>query len=208
MIRTALAAWLGAVVIAGAIPLAAPGAVPQAAAAPSVDADSLIVSLGDVQRLTGRDDLVAEPIQSAPAPESGDPHAPVACQAVYSQEGIFGAGWKLFRTAAYSAETGMVSTMAVVMQAVAVYPDAKAAGAVFDRLVPALQECAELHDSVYDFGVSRPDSSTVVLDYRVSQRSVVYRLKSSVLINVVAGGFPDPGQVGAGVAQRIAERVK
>lgn len=205
MIRKVLSARVGALAVVF-YTAALPAIAPQAAAAP--DTEPPIVSLADIQQLTDRADLVAEPVYDAPAPDSGDPHAPGACQAVYGQEQTFGTGWKRFRTAAYSADTGVVETMAVVMQAVGLYPDAKTARTAFDRLVPALEACSELRSNFYDFTVTTPDPSTIVLAYRGYHRSVVYRVKSAALINVVAGGFPDPEQVADVVVRRIADRVK
>lgn len=200
IIVLAAACWLAAAMLTG---VASP-----AAAAPGSDAHTLLVGLDTVQRITGRDDFVAQPVRDAPVPESNDPHAPAECRAVYGQQDTFGDGWKRFRTTVYSVETGAVATMTNVMQAVAIYPDAKAARTVFDRLGPALESCAELHANFYDFTVNRPDPSTIVLDYRGYQRSVIYQLKSAALINVVAAGFSEPEPVGQAVVAKIADRIK
>jgi hypothetical protein len=180
-------------------------------AAPSNDADSLIVSLDDVRRIADLKDLTSYPYGDRHQPANQDADSPAPCRSAYDQQVTFGTDWNQFRTVTYNALVGTSpggpKKMYVVTQAVGIYPDTGAAQDAFDRLVPNLEACSALHVKYYDFTVSRPNPSTVTLDYAKQQPKIIYRVKSSTLIDIVVQGFPQSEQIADSVLQTIADRI-
>lgn len=98
-----------------------------------------------------------------------------------------------------------VRGVADVVQAVGIYPDPETARAIFDQLLPSLTACAALHDKNYEFTVGQPDPDTVTMNSKLWK--LIYRVKSSVLINVGALGLPQSEQTAQTIVQAITDRV-
>lgn len=177
-------------------------------AASPVDVNGLIVSVDEVGGIAGIDGLAASPSKHQPShfPKRG---APQPCQPPYEDDLSFGTGWTQYRSEAYAASTspgpGRANAIADILQAVAVYKDASAARAQFDRVDASLEACAALHDASYDYAVNKPDDAT--LDGNTGSAAFEYRVKATVLVKVVALGLPDPEQVSSEVLQRIVDRI-
>lgn len=177
-------------------------------AAPGIDADALIVGLDDVQRITDRGDLTALPVTDAPTSFPENSRTPEQCRPVFGQEDAFGHKWSQFRAVTYTAAGGEISTLSTVAQGIGIYPDDGAARAEFDRLVSSFEACAALQAKLYDFSLNKQDTSTVALVFPGNSQSVVYRIASSVLIDVVVQGIPRSDQIAETVTQMISERVR
>jgi hypothetical protein len=172
-----------------------------------ITADSLILGVDDVRRIAGFAGLTSEPALDLRQPGHSDSGAPAPCRIVFDQEVTFDGGWTQFRSVTYNGENnaGPAPVINGVAQAVGIYPDDAAAHTAFDRLVPALTACSTLHARYYDFTVQRRDPSTVALCY--DQCSSMYRVKSSVLINVEVSQFKQSERIARTVLQNIADRV-
>lgn len=230
VIRAALAvARSGAIVCCTVSPMVACGSPNQtvegsAGPAHALVADSLIVGLDDVRRITGSSDLKSDARADDHQPHRRDVDAPGPCQ-VFNPQVAFGSGWTQFRSVvdngfARPSPTGVVPPGAtgptatapvtrrplLVGQTVGVYPDAGAARNGFERLIPSLNECSALHAKHYGFVVNHPDASTATLNYGNGSSSI-YRVKSSVLIYVEIAGFPQSEQIAGRVSQTIADRI-
>lgn len=198
-------------------------AVVSSAATPT--ADSLIVSLDDVRRVAGVDDLMADPRGDEDQPKHLSSSPPGRC-AVFDPQVAFGSEWSQYRSTVYNgldqaasagspapAAPGSVDAVIpappkplMIIQTVAVYPDADEARAAFENIIPALIECSALHAKYYDFTVDQPDASTAVLKYP-NEFEGIYRVASRVLIQVSAGGFSRTGRVADAILQEISDRV-
>jgi PknH-like extracellular domain len=184
-----------------------------------IDADSLLVSVADVERISGTDKLKVNPKVDTHHPRSPHSAPPGACRVV-DPTVAFGSDWTQFRSAVYNGAPESSAPQApgtgatapapakplLVAQSVGVYPDEWAAHAAFDRLAPALTACSALHAKYYDFRVDQPDNSTVTLEY-ASGAMDIFHAKSSVLSYVTAGGFAHSEQVAAAVLQMISDRI-
>lgn len=185
---------------------------------PSDDAaDALIVSVDDVRRIVGDNRLASQPGLDVhqPSRQNPGPDAQPPCRAVLGGEATFGSGWSQFRSVEYSGLTmptisGLPggAMYAGVTQAVGIYPDEGAARTAFERLVPALKACSDLHVKYYGFTVNEQDPSTAVLDYFEKYRSKIYRVKSSAVIYVGVIGFPQAERITGTVLQTITDRIK
>jgi hypothetical protein len=180
-------------------------------------ADTLIVSVDDVRRIVGDNQLVSQPGLDVRQPSRQDPgpDPQPPCRAVLGGEAMFGSGWRQFRSVEYSGLTmptisGLPggAMYAGVTQAVGIYPDEGAARTAFDRLVPALTACSDLHARYYMFTVNEQDPSTAALDYFEKYRSKIYRVKSSALIYVGVMGFPQAERITRTVLQTITDRIQ
>jgi hypothetical protein len=174
-------------------------------------ADALIVSVDDVRHIANFEGLSPYYYADRHQPLPGIFNAPGPCRAVGSSDLTFSAGWKEFRAVAYSGTTddiepGGIAPITQVSHAVAVYPDAGAAREALNRLESHLNECASLHDTDYDFSLSKPDSSTLKLTS--AGWSHVYRVKSSVLMSVGVVGIEPTEQIANTVLQTITDRIK
>ncbi|MGV0627683.1 sensor domain-containing protein [Mycolicibacter minnesotensis] len=176
-------------------------------AAPDIDADALIVGLEDVQRVTDRDDLTAGPVIGAPQAYPENSRVPDPCRPVFGLEEAFGNNWSQFRGVTYATSGGAIRTISTVAQNIGVYPDAGMARDEFDRLVTSFEACAKLREKLFDFSVNKQDPSTVALAFSGNATSVILRVTSSVLIDVVIQGIPRSDQVAEAVTQMISERV-
>jgi hypothetical protein len=176
---------------------------------PKPDATSLILSIDDVQRIAGVNDL-ADP-QGGKNEPSHFPHLqiPGPCLPAYHEDVAFGTDWAQFRTVAYATDTnrgpGQATAMVDIIQAAGVYRDASSARAAFDRVAAALTACADLDDPRYGFGVNKKDPATLAVDTGQWKRG--FRVKSAVLVEVSAIGFPASEQVVSGVLQTITDRI-
>lgn len=177
-------------------------------AAPGIDAGSLLVGLGDVQHVADRDDLTSLPVRDAPASHHESSYTPEQCRPVFGQEDAFGHNWSQFRAVTYTAAGGEISTISTVAQGIGIYTDDGAARSEFNRLVASFEACAALEAKLYDFSLNKQDPSTVALVFPGNSQSVMYRVASSVLIDVVVQGIPRSDQIAETVAQMISERVK
>jgi hypothetical protein len=187
--------------------------------AKAIDADSLLVTAADVERMSGADNLKANPRADTHHPRSPHKPPPGACR-VLDPTVTFGSDWTQFRSAVYNrvpppsappapgrGPSAPAPAMPLLFaQSVAIYPDERAARAAFDRLAPALAACSSLHANYYDFTVSQPDNSTVALEYPSGIRNI-FRVKSSVLIYVDAAGFAHSDQLARAVIQTISDRI-
>ena len=177
-------------------------------AAPGINADALIVSLEDVQHVTDRDDLTALPVMDAPPSYHENSRTPDQCRPVFGLADAFGHNWSQFRGVTYTAAGGEIHTISTVAQGIGIYPDDGTARSEFDRLVSSFEACAALHTKPYDFRLNKQDPSTVFLVFPGDSQSVVCRLASSVLIDVVVQGIPRSDQVAETVTRMITEQVK
>lgn len=177
-------------------------------AAPGIDADALIVGLDDVQRITDRGDLTARPVVDAPPSFHENLRTPEQCRPVFGLEDAFGHNWSQFRAVTYTTVGGEISTISTVAQGIGIYPDDGAARAEFNRLVSSFEACVALQARLYDFRIDKRDPSAVALAFPGNSQSVMYRVASSVLINVVIQGLPRSDQIAETVTQMISDRVK
>jgi hypothetical protein len=175
---------------------------------PPIDVNALIIGVDEVGRIAGVEGLSPAPPKHEPS-HFPKPGAPQSCQPPYQDDLSFGTGWTQYRSEAYAASTspgpGQASVMADILQAVAVYKDAGAARAEFDRVDGLLKACAALHDPSYDYAANKPDDAT--LDGSAGSVAFSYRVKATVLVKVAALGLPDPEQVTAEVLQHITDRI-
>lgn len=181
-----------------------------AEAAPGVTTDSLIVGIDDVRRIASFDGLTSEQGSDVRSPRHTDSDAPGPCRAVFDQNVVFGSGWAHFRSVTYNGTIntgpGQPHMAAVVTQGIGIYPDDGAARDVFDRLVPALTACSDMQAKHYDFTIAQPNPSTVAL--KSDLWNVMYRLQSSVLIDVAVLGLPQSEQTANAVVDAITDRMK
>ncbi|MDC8973238.1 sensor domain-containing protein [Mycobacterium marinum] len=179
-------------------------------AAPALTTDSLIVGIDDVRRIASFDDLTSEPGSDVSSPRHVDSDAPGPCRAVFDQNVAFGSGWAQFRSVTYNGTAntgpGQPHMVVVVAQGIGIYPDEDAARDAFDRLVPALTACSDMHVRHYDFTVVQPNPSTVAL--KSDRWDVMYRVQSSVLIDVAVLGLPQSEQTANAVVDAITDRVR
>lgn len=168
---------------------------------PGINADGLVVGVEDVQRIANFDDLTSDPRLDVRAPGTLDADSPVPCRVVFDQQAAFGKGWEQFRSVWYSGASNKGVT-----QAVGVYPSETAARNAFDRITSALADCSALHASGFDFTTKKPDPSTVSVCFE--QCRVMFRWKSSVLIDVSIQHFPHDGaQITSKIVQTISDRI-
>jgi hypothetical protein len=170
-------------------------------------AGSLIVSVEDVRRIADFSGLTPEPALDLHQPGHSDSDAPASCRAVFDQQVTFDGGWTQFRSVTYNGEAsvGPAPVLNGVAQAVGVYPDDAAARTAFDHLVSALSACSAAHANNYEVTVHEQDPSTVALHHE--QFDSVYRVKSSVLIEVEVSQFPQSGRIASSVLQTITDRI-
>lgn len=173
-----------------------------------VDVNALIIGIDEVAQIAGVDDLRASPTKHQPShyPKAG---APPPCQPPYQDDLSFATGWMQYRAEAYAGATspgpGQANVMADILQSVAVYQDAGAARAQFDRVESLLKACAALGDPSFDYGVYKPDDAT--LYGSADSAPFGYRVKATVLVKVTALRLPDAGQVRSEVLQHISDRI-
>ncbi|WP_421844151.1 sensor domain-containing protein [Mycobacterium sp.] len=171
--------------------------------------DSLTVSVDDVRRIAGFDGLWSKPGSEQRSPRHFDSDAPAPCRAVFGRAVAFGSDWAQFRSVTYDGTTntgpGQLHLMAVVGQAVGIYPSEHAARNAFDRLIPPLTACSKLNVKHYDFTINNLDSSTVALNSDLW--NVMYRVQSSVLIDVSVLGIQNSEQTAHNVLGAISDRL-
>jgi hypothetical protein len=179
----------------------------------AIAADSLLVSLDDVRQISGSNELTSYAKGDLHQPGHHDSDAPAPCRVAYDQETLFGNGLAQFRSMTYSAVTSPVpggpNKALAITQAVGVYPDGATARTTYDRLVAALPECSALHAKYYEFTVASPDSTTTGLDFPERQQSkFMYRVKSSVLIEVTVQGFAQSDKIAGSILETITDRIR
>ena len=198
---------LGTAVVCWALAVTACGRADSPATPPAVE--SLLLPIEDVRHIADLDDLSADgaPVLSDPQP---DPTAPGPCKSVLDQQFIFGNEVTDFRTASYGAPThtgpGEIRGVAIVTQAVGVYPDDAGARSAFESLDPALAECSALHAKNYEYHVTAPDTSTLTLHSGVAD--IVNHVQGAVLIHITVVGLPDSGRIAQEVTEQITERLR
>lgn len=181
-------------------------------AAPAVaDPAAETLDVGEVNAVVADPALVLQPRAERSAPAATDPAAPGSCWAVSDEQAVFGADWTEFRAVAYGTvitATGGGKGFPTVTQAVGGYPGVDAARAVFDRLGPALSDCAAGNVDSYRFTLERPDPATLTLRFAGPARAtVVYALRDATLIRVSALALDDSARIAQEVSARIGERV-
>jgi hypothetical protein len=193
--------------------------------ASAIAADSLVVSLDEVRRITGSTDLKANPSGDEHRPRHPRSDPPGPCR-VFDPKVAFGSGWTQFRSVVYNgfgyptlpgapAPTAPGPTALapappkplLVIQTIGVYADVGAARTAFEHLAPELRACAALHAKYYEFTVSQPDPATVTLNYSSGAENM-YRMKSSVLIYIAAAGFPHSEHIADTILQTVADRIR
>jgi hypothetical protein len=188
---------------------AGPGSGHSGTAPPATDlsADSLMVSVEEMRRITGDNDLNSLPAFDLHQPRRDDDlDTPIPCRVVYDQKATFGNGWTQFRSVDYRDPGEGNDMIRDVGQAVAIYPDENAARTVFDRLASELTACSALHVKNYRFTVDKQDPLTVVLDYsRILQK--IIRVKASALIFVDVN-FPQSEPIARTILQVITDRIE
>lgn len=181
----------------------------------NLDAHSLLIGIDDVRRVAGENDLAPAPGPSAAEvhePRHHESKLPPPCQAVFDQEAAFDGNWKQFDSTTESADvykgTGAtkIRLIANVTQAVAIYADDAAARNTFDQLKTKLTACAALGVKNYDYTID--DSNPSVLTLSTKVWTVVYRLKSAVLVNVAALGLDQSEPTARTLAQSIDDRIQ
>jgi hypothetical protein len=178
--------------------------------APNVTAGALLVSLDDVRRITDVSTLVSAP---GPSPHREPSHfdspLPPPCHAIFDQLTAFGRDWQQFASttaaATVSHSAGQANSMADIGQAVAVYPDDATVGHRFSALTTMLGTCRTLNVPNHDYTLDDSDPSTLVLVGHGF--SVVYRLRSTVLLQVVALGLDHDEPAARALAQTISDRI-
>ena len=170
--------------------------------APALNADTLIVSPEDVQRITNFDDLSSDSRFDVHQPGQLDSSASELCRVIYDQQVTFVPGWTQFRSVQYSGAANKS-----VSQAIGLYPTAHDAQAAFDRLSGAVTRCAALHVDGYGFTVENVDPSTLAVCF-ADDCKVTFAVRSSVLIAVNVQHFAHTsGQIGTAVLQAITNRI-
>jgi hypothetical protein len=187
--------------------------------ASAIAAETLIVNLDDVRRITGYDYLKPNPDVDPDQPGRPNSEPPGACR-VLDPTVAFGSDWTQFRSAVYNGfdvprlpgptATGphapAPAKPRLVMQSIGIYPDERAARTAFDRLAPALTACSALHAKHYDFTVGQPNSSTITLNHPSGSEDI-FHVQSSALIYVAVGGFPQTDQIVHAILQNIVNRI-
>lgn len=128
------------------------------------------------------------------------------CRVLFDQYLVFGMNFTNFRSVVYGGSTDeYIKRPVSVNQTIVNYQDEVASHSAFDNLVSEFTECSAAHLKGYELTVQRPEPSTLLVSSRTGEDE--YRVKSSVLINVGAGGLPDSGQAVKDVTDIIASRV-
>ncbi|BBX74518.1 sensor domain-containing protein [Mycobacterium shinjukuense] len=173
-------------------------------------ADALIVSVEDVRRIADYAELTPHAHADLRHPPQGDLNAPGPCRAAGTSDLTFAEGWSEFRSAGYSGVTDDIDPGGMVMvdsvsQAVAVYPDARAARNALDQLESSLTACMALHDPNYDFTLDKTDAATL----RITDQgwSHLYRVKNAVLMSVGVVGIEPAERIAGTVLQTITDRI-
>lgn len=198
-----------AVVVASAC--AHPPTDPNAAPHEHDYAETLIVSLDEVRRITKFDGLEPYAYADRHRPLPGSFNGPGPCGAVGSSDVTFTSGWMEYRAVAYSGTTddlrpGGIAPINEVTQAVAVYHDAGSARDALNQLESTLKQCASFHDTSHDFTMTKPDATSLHLD--ASRWSHAYRVKNTVLASVGVDGIEPTDQVAANILHKIMDRVQ
>jgi hypothetical protein len=184
---------------------------PAKSTAPMSGVDELIVSVEDVRHIAKADDLAPHAHADLRKPPPADANAPGPCRAVGHSDLTFGNGWSEFRSAGYNGVTddiqpGGIALVNEVSQAVARYPNSDAALSALHQLDSSLQACVDLHDANFNFGLDKPDPSTLRIS--AQEWSHLYRQKSGVLISVGVVGLEEADQIANTILQMIADRIK
>ena len=170
----------------------------------TVGVDTLIVGLDEARRIADFPGLKSDPALDLREPRGRNQHDsrhPQQCWAHFDQGVAFGGDWTGFRSVTYSGSKNYG-----ISQAVAVYPDESASRAALDRLESAFAACSGLHTADFPLTVRRKDSSSIALCSR--QCAIVYRVKSSVLMNVSVQRFPTTAErIADSFVQTIADRI-
>lgn len=207
--HTAAATRSAAVGFCAVLAMSACGTERGANATPNIDVNALIANIEDARKITGVNNLGPHPQGDINRPSSYGADSPAPCRAVFNQEATFGSEWVQFRSVTYNAPTntvpGQARGIADVIQAVGVYADDGAARDAFNRLAPALESCIALRLPAYSFTLGRPDASTITLYSNLWK--IVYKVDSSVLIDVATIGFPGSEKAARDITDTISNRV-
>lgn len=174
-----------------------------------LSADSLLLPAADIRQIAGFDGLNEDP--AAPTDQrQPDPSAPGPCKVALDQQVIFGSEITDFRTVSFGAQTntapGQIRGMAIVSQAVGVFPSDEAARTAFDKLEPMARECSALKAKHYEYDVATPNPTTLTLTSNAAD--IVYRVQSSALLSVVVVGLPDSDRIANSVAESMIQRMR
>lgn len=187
--------------------LAACCAVLATAAPAGADPPADPVSVDEVNGIVGAPGVLLQPRAQRGEPGVTDPAAPGSCWSVSDERAVFGADWVRFDAVDYGAAIAVTrggKGFPTVTQAVAAYPGADAARAVFDRLGPALADCAAGHVDGYEFDIERPDPATLALRFADPVRAtVVYRLRAATLSRVSVLALDDSARIATQISDRI-----
>jgi PknH-like extracellular domain len=179
-------------------------------AAPAITADGLLVGLDDVRRIVNVSTLTPAPGPNPNhQPSHFDNHLPPACDAVFDQRTAFDGNWTQFASTTDAATVdhgaGRAGSIADIGQAVAVYADESTAQSTFSQLKTKLVACRALGVRNYDYTIDDADSSSAVLS--TSGWTVVYRVKSAVMLTVSALGVDDAEPAARTLATTISDRI-
>lgn len=181
-------------------------AVP-ADADPGPTADAQLIGIDEVSRIVGDPALHFEQRGDRDRPGRLDPDAPGTCWAVSNEEAVFGSAVTRFRAVQYGAPMTVRpggKGFPTVTQAVGRYRDDAAARGAFDRLGPALHDCAGMRADSYDFTLTQDDPATVVLAFPgPAQATVIYRVAAAELIRVSALALEQSDRIARTVAQQL-----
>lgn len=179
------------------------GCTQQAHAEPAQpSADALIVSVGDIQKISGADDLHSSELSDLHQPKNLADWSDLSpeCQQVFAMESVFGAGWKQFRSVAYvgAANRG-------VTQTIAVYGSSADAAAALDRIAVADRRCVGTSGKISQYTVTQNAPSHLTLSWHDAVE--VYEAKGAVLVNVYSVHFSNAGEISTDVTNAITGRI-
>ncbi|WP_414811740.1 sensor domain-containing protein [Mycobacteroides salmoniphilum] len=175
-------------------------------AEPPQDANAdLFLSIDDMVQVTNFHGFVRDGKKSD-QPTMYQSNIAEACHVLFDQYLVFGTGFTNFRSITYGGSTDeYIKTPVSVSQVIANYPDAGVSRTVFEHLVSEFTKCSAAHLKGYELTVQQSDPSTLLVSSQIGED--VYRVKSSVVINVGGGGLPDTERAVKDVTNLIASRV-
>lgn len=181
-----------------------------AAAQPATqpDAESLLVNIDDLRRITGTPELEQGSELSA-KPHVHHGQLPDSCNATSSTDVIFGQNWTQFKGFPFTAVEGNHAEgyrVLVGSQAVGIYPDDATARTAFTQLLANLKQCSETHWGPFvDLTIEPQDPSNFAT--RLGTNYSLYRVRDNVLIEVTTGKFSNTEQVAHTIMRMISDRI-
>lgn len=199
---------LAAVTVVAATAIGAAHADPSPG--PVLDSGKMILSLDELQAITGPPDLTPDGLADGPHPwvdHTQDPKLSPPCRRVMNQDERFGTGWSNFTTIGYSGSSNIG-----VRQTVAAYPDAPAAQLAFSTLTTSEQQCRVHYPTDYGTApsVTLRDPDTLLLQYPETVNGpgsvdLVHR-QGQLLIEVRASHYSTDPKVAQTILVRMIQK--